>query len=177
MKFTETKLPGAYLIELEPRRDERGYFARAWCAEEFGALGLNTQIAQINVGHSLRQGTVRGMHLQRPPHAEVKLVRCTRGVVFDVMVDLRADSPTCGQWAGYELSPDNGRMLYIPEGFAHGYQTLTDEAEICYQTSRAYAAAAATGVRYNDPKFGIDWPLDVSTISDADQHWPDFVQP
>jgi dTDP-4-dehydrorhamnose 3,5-epimerase len=175
MKFTETPLPGGYLVELEKRCDDRGYFARVWCAEEFAAHGLDPRVCQFNAGFSHRPGTLRGMHFQLPPFAEVKLIRCTRGAVYDVMVDLREDSPTCGQYFGAELTPENGRMLYVPEGFAHGYQTLVADSELVYQTTQPYQAAAASGIRYDDPVLNIPWPLPVSCISAQDQRWPGYV--
>lgn len=177
MIFTETPLQGAYQIEPERRGDERGHFARIWCAQEFAEHGLSTTLVQVNAGYSTRKGTLRGMHFQSAPEQEVKLVRCTRGAVYDVMVDLRPGSPTYCGWYAAELTPDNGRMLYLPEGFAHGYLTLTDNAEISYQTSRAYAPGHATGVRYDDPAFGIDWPMPPAVLSDADRQWPAFQSP
>jgi dTDP-4-dehydrorhamnose 3,5-epimerase len=174
LKLTALELAGAYLIELEPRRDERGYFARQWCETEFAAAGLSTSIAQINTQFSPDMGTLRGMHLQTGAECEVKVVRCLRGAAYDVLIDLRRDSPTCRRWVARELTPDNGRMLYVPEGFAHGYQTLQANTEVLYLTSKKYAPAAATGVRYNDPSFAIAWPLPVTRISDQDCNWPDF---
>lgn len=172
MLFTETSLPGAYVIDLEKRGDERGHFARAWCRREFETLALASEIEQINVAYSPRRGTLRGMHFQRPPHEEAKLVRCTRGAIFDVIVDLRPDSPTQLHWFAAELTADNGRMLYVPRGFAHGYQTLEDGTEITYQTTHAFVPHAASGVRFDDPALGIRWPLHVSSISAADRAWP-----
>jgi dTDP-4-dehydrorhamnose 3,5-epimerase len=163
-----------FLIEVNEIVDDRGVFARAWCVDEFARQGLDSDVLQINLGFSHRRGTLRGMHFQRPPHAEAKYVRCTRGAVFDVAVDVRAGSPTCGRWVGFELSACNRRGLYVPPGYAHGYQTLSDESEILYTTSARYAAASATGVRYDDAAFGIRWPGPVSVISHADSHWPDF---
>lgn len=174
MILSELPLAGGYLIEPEYREDERGHFARIWCAREFAQHGLSTALVQVNIGYSKRKGTLRGMHFQNAPHAEVKLVRCTRGAVYDVMVDLRPESPTHGRWYGAELTPDNGKMLYIPERFGHGYLTLTNHAEISYQTSRPYVADAATGVAYNDPAFGIDWPMEPTVLSDADRNWPPY---
>jgi dTDP-4-dehydrorhamnose 3,5-epimerase len=174
MIFTETKLKGAYLIELERVTDERGHFARCWCAKEFSSHGLSPIVAQVNVGHSAKKGTVRGMHFQTAPHAEVKVVHCSRGSLYDVIIDLRNGSPTKGQWVGVELTADSGRMLYVPEGFAHGYQTLGDDTDLVYQTSQLYVKESATGVRYNDPAFGITWPLPVSIISGADRNWSDY---
>jgi dTDP-4-dehydrorhamnose 3,5-epimerase len=174
MIFTPTELRDAFLVEIEPRADARGFFARTWCHKEFEAHGLSTAVAQANTAVSPRKGTLRGLHYQEAPFAEVKLVRCTRGAVYDVIVDLRPDSPTYRRWIGLELSADNHRMLYVPEGFAHGYQTLSDDAELWYQTSQFYAPAAARGVRYDDPAFDMRWPLAVTVISDADHGWPLF---
>jgi len=172
VNFTETKLKGAYIIDIREIADDRGFFARGWCEDEFKQHGLNPRVAQLNLGFNLKRGTLRGMHFQKAPKAEVKVVRCTRGAVFDVMVDLRPDSPTRGRWVGVELTEDNHRMLYVPEGFAHGYQTLADRSEIHYQTSEFYAPELATGVRFDDPVFGIEWPLPVESISDQDREWP-----
>lgn len=174
MEFQETELPGAYLVRLKRIEDERGFFARAWCGEEFRRAGLNPSLSQINVGFSRRLGTVRGMHFQVSPFGEAKLVRCTQGAIFDVIVDLREDSSTRGRWFGYELSAENRMMLYLPEGFAHGYQTLCDNTEMYYHASVPYAPAAARGIRFNDPAIGIKWPLPPSIISDADAKWPDY---
>jgi dTDP-4-dehydrorhamnose 3,5-epimerase len=174
MEFSETSLKGAYLVRLKLIQDERGYFARGWCREEFLQHGLNPQMVQLNVGFSLRRGTVRGMHYQLAPHGEAKYVRCTRGAIYDVIIDLREGSPTLRQWFGIELTPDSGLMLYAPEGFAHGYQSLQNDTEMYYMTSSPYAPAAARGVRYDDPAFGVRWPLPVSVISKADRDWPDF---
>ena len=176
MEFSETGLKGACLIQLQKREDERGFFARAWCREEFQQHGLNPDMVQLNTGFSHRRGTLRGLHYQLAPHAEAKFIRCTRGAIYDVIVDLRAGSPTLGKWYGAELTPDNGLMLYAPEGFAHGYQTLRDDTEMYYLTSAPYAPQAARGVRYDDPAFGVRWPLPVSLISAADREWPDFKQ-
>lgn len=174
MDFTETLLKGAYVVRQKRAEDHRGFFARAWCQQEFSAEGLNPNMVQLNVGFSPVVGTLRGLHYQDAPHAEAKLVRCTRGAIFDVIVDLRSDSPTRGQWLGMELTPSNGLMLYAPEGFAHGYQTLAPETEMYYMTSAFYAASAARGVRYDDVSLGIQWPRTVAAISDADRAWPDF---
>ena len=174
MDFTETKLKGAFVVRQKRIEDARGFFARAWCADEFAAHGLNPSIIQLNTAFNRRAGAVRGLHFQSEPHAEAKFVRCTRGAIFDVAVDLRPDSPTRGQWVGEELTADNGAMLYIPEGFAHGYQTLSDETEMYYTTTAVFAPAAAGGYRHNDPAFAIAWPLPVSIISDADAKWPDY---
>ena len=174
MKFSETKIKGAFLIELECRQDNRGYFARSWCAAEYDAHGLNSKLAQINIAFSTKRATLRGMHYQLPPYQEAKTVRCTRGSILDVVVDLRSDSATHKQWAAFELTPDNQRILYIPEGCAHGYQTLQDETEIEYLTTVPYAPQSARGVRFDDVAFSINWPLPPSLISDADRGWPDY---
>ncbi len=171
MRFTEL-LNGAYLIDIEPRGDERGFFARGWCAREFEQQGLVNRMVQANLSFNATAGTLRGLHFQREPHAEVKLVRCTRGALFDVVVDLRPDSPTYRQWAGAELSADNRRAMYVPEGFAHGLQTLCDDTEVFYQVSAFYAPQAEGGLRWDDPAIGIDWPLPVAQISDKDSAWP-----
>jgi dTDP-4-dehydrorhamnose 3,5-epimerase len=175
VQFTATALAGVFIIDLKKIADDRGFFARAWCRDTFAQQGLNPSQTQLNVGFSHKKGTLRGLHFQKAPHAEAKTVRCTRGAVFDVAVDLREGSRTRGQWVGVELTADNHRQLYIPEGFAHGYQTLVDSSEIEYFTTHVYAAAAASGVRYDDPAFGISWPLPVTVISDADRKWADFT--
>lgn len=174
MKFTETKLAGAYEIELEMIGDERGFFARAYCQEEFAEHGLMTEVCQANLSLSRHRGTLRGMHLQVPPAAENKLVRCISGAIQDVILDLRPDSATFGDWLGVELSSENRKMLYVPEGFAHGFQTLTDDAEVFYQVSEFYAPEHERGVRYDDPRFGMEWPLPVAEISEKDASWPDY---
>ena len=174
MIFTETELAGAYTVELKRIEDDRGFFARAWCVDEFAAHGLAIDLAQMNVARNNRRGILRGLHYQRPPDTECKLIRCTRGAVYNVIVDLRKESPTFCDWFGMELSADNHAMIYSPVGFANGYQTLTDDAEICYQTTKRYAPDAATGIRFDDPAFGIAWPLDVTGTSPADASWPDF---
>jgi dTDP-4-dehydrorhamnose 3,5-epimerase len=168
----ETTLPGAYVIEPEKINDHRGYFARVWCQRELRQHGLKTDLAQSNVGFSDRKGTLRGLHFQKSPHAEVKIVRCTRGAMFDVIVDLRRESPTYKQWFGVELSDENSRMIYVPEGFAQGYMTLTDNTEMNYHTSDFYSADAASGVRYDDPAFGIQWPFAATVVSEQDRKWP-----
>jgi dTDP-4-dehydrorhamnose 3,5-epimerase len=176
MIFTETELQGAYLVDVEPKEDDRGFFARAWCRDEFESHGLSTEIAQCNIAYNDRAGTLRGMHFQSHPHAEVKLVRCTRGAVYDVIIDLRPQSPTFMGWLGVELTEESSRMLYVPEGFAHGYQTLVDETETHYQISQAYAPEAAAGVRWDDPAFGIKWPpVEHRIVSSKDRAWPDFA--
>ena len=172
--FQETDVSGAYIVDLEPRDDARGFFARLWCEREFAAQGLSTRIAQINTAFNDRKGTLRGLHFQLSPHEEVKVVRCTRGAMFDVVVDLRPGSPTYRKWAGVELTADNRRLLYVPEGCAQGYQTLENETEMYYFTSNAFAPDFARGVRHNDPAFGITWPLPVAALSPQDESWPDF---
>ena len=161
-------------IHLEPKSDERGFFARAWCREEFRAQGLNDTLVQCNVSFNRRKGTLRGLHYQMAPFAETKLVRCTRGAIYDVVVDLRPQSPTFKDWTSTVLSAENRLSLYIPEGCAHGFLTLEDEAEIFYQMSEVYDAASARGVRWDDPAFRIDWPDRVNVISERDRSYPDF---
>ena len=175
MLFEETDLCGAWLIEAEPAHDERGFFARTFCAREFATRGLTTHFVQNSTSQSKRRGTLRGMHFQRPPHGEVKVVSCLRGALWDVIIDLRPGSPTYRQWQGFELTAANRRQLYIPEGFAHGFQTLCDDTQAGYLISAFYVPEAAAGVRYDDPAFGIAWPLPVSVISDKDRSWPDFL--
>ena len=176
MIFNETKLKGAYLIELELLRDERGYFARSWSQREFAEQGLDARLAECNVSFNKRRGTLRGMHYQLAPHGQAKLVRCTRGAIYDVIVDLRPRSETFRQWVGFELSADNGRMLYVPEEFAHGFQTLTDDSEVFYQMSSPYAPESARGVRFDDPAFKIEWPpADERIIIARDREYPDFT--
>lgn len=172
MIFTETKLSGAYIIDLDPREDDRGFFARSWCAEEFKRHGLNPRLAQCNISFNRKRGTLRGMHYQIAPHEEAKLVRCTRGAIFDVMIDLQVESPMFHQWVAVELSAENHRAVYIPEGFAHGFQTLTDNVEIFYQMSDVYFPDLARGVRWNDPAFGINWPIQDVIVSKLDQGFP-----
>jgi dTDP-4-dehydrorhamnose 3,5-epimerase len=172
MIFHETTLPGAYVLEAERFSDDRGFFARIWCKNELEAHGLNRVVLQSNVGFSYRKGTVRGLHFQKPPHAEVKIVRCTRGAIFDVIVDLRPESPSYCQWFGVELTQENRRMIYVPGGFAQGYMTLEDNTEMYYHTSEVFAPRAAFGVRFDDPAFGIRWPLAPSVISQQDRNWP-----
>jgi dTDP-4-dehydrorhamnose 3,5-epimerase len=177
MTWTELKLKGAFTYELEPFRDNRGFFARTFSAEDFAEKGLNPKVTQCNLSYNYKKGTLRGMHFQVEPAAEVKLVRCTRGAVYDVIVDIRPGSPTYLEYVGVELSADNRRTLYVPEMFAHGYQTLTDDAEVFYQVSQDFAPQHARGYRYNDPAFNIEWPLPVSEISEKDKNWPGFTLP
>ena len=176
MIFKETQLAGAFLIELERFEDQRGFFARAYDEKEFRDHGLTPRVVQCNVSYNEHEGTLRGMHYQATPHEEAKLIRCTRGAIYDVIVDLRPSSPTYARWTGEELTADNRRMLYVPEGFAHGYQTLEAGTETFYQVSEFYAPQAERGVRWDDPLFGIEWPkTGRRVISDKDAAWPDFV--
>lgn len=175
MVFVETKLEGAYLVKLEPYEDERGFFALSWSKKEFAARGLESRLAECNVSFNRKKGTLRGMHYQEAPYGQVKLVRCTRGAIFDVIVDLRPSSPTFKQWEGTELSAENRHALYVPRDFAHGFQTLTDDAEILYQMSDPFVPGSGRGVRWNDPAFGIDWPDDVRIINQRDADYPDFA--
>src|SRR5215210_6155101 len=172
MIFTETELQGAFVIDLERREDNRGFFARAFCQHEFTDHGLKPVIAQANIGFNRRRGCVRGMHYQYPPAAETKVVRCTRGGVFDVIVDLRPESPTYLEHISVELTADNHRAIYIPERFAHGYQALEDETETSYQVGEFYTPGAEGGLRYDDPDLGLTWPLSVTEISEKDERWP-----
>jgi dTDP-4-dehydrorhamnose 3,5-epimerase len=174
MIFTPAPIQGAFVIDLELRIDERGQFARAWCAAEFARAGLDVRIAQINTARSTVAGTLRGLHFQLPPHAEAKLVRCTQGAVFDVVVDLRPASPSFRRWHGVLLDAAGGRMLYIPEGCAHGYITLCANSDLMYQASVPYAPKHAKGLRYDDPAFAIVWPRPVELVSQADLNWPQF---
>jgi dTDP-4-dehydrorhamnose 3,5-epimerase len=171
MRFLETKLDGAWLIEPEPIRDSRGYFARTFCTRDFEERGLESRFVQHSRSFSATKGTLRGLHFQTAPHEEVKLVSCVSGAVFDVIVDMRPESPSYRQWQGFELSADNKRQLYVPAGFAHGFQTLTDDAELNYLISAFYEPAASTGISYDDPALGVTWPLPVSVISDRDRSW------
>jgi dTDP-4-dehydrorhamnose 3,5-epimerase len=171
MKFSQTAVQGAWLVEVNRITDDRGFFARVWCQDEFTQHGIEAGWVQANVGLSIRAGTLRGMHYQRDPHAEAKLVRCTRGAVYDVALDLRPASPSYLRWVGVTLDASEHTMLYIPEGCAHGYQTLADDSEIVYFTSAPYDRDAATGARYDDPAFGIEWPLAVEVISGQDAGW------
>ncbi len=175
MIFVETKPKGAFVVTLEPLKDERGFFARAWCQKVFEAHGLSSRLVQANISYNKVRGTLRGMHYQVAPCAEAKLVRCTRGAIFDVIIDLRPDSLTYRQWVGVQLTADNRKMLYVPEGFAHGFESLEDDTEVFYQVSQFYSPAHERGVRYDDPAFGIEWPIDVRVISDKDRSWPDHV--
>jgi dTDP-4-dehydrorhamnose 3,5-epimerase len=172
MKFVPTALAGAYIIEVEPHADSRGFFARTFCAREFARHGLETDFVQCSVSMNRTRGTLRGMHYQLPPAGEVKLVRCTAGAIHDVIVDLRQDSPTYRQHFSVDLTAQNRCALYVPKTFAHGFQTLEDDTEIFYQMSAFYAPDKSAGVRFDDPKFGIQWPLPVAAIADKDRTWP-----
>jgi dTDP-4-dehydrorhamnose 3,5-epimerase len=172
MHFVETGIAGARLITPSPYQDERGRFMRAWCSKEFSEHAIDFSPVQSNLGFSKKKGTVRGMHFQVAPALEAKLVRCTRGAIFDVVLDLRPDSLSHGKWYGAELSAQNGHMFYVPEGCAHGYQTLEDDTEVFYMASEFYTPSAARGVRFDDPAFAIQWPLPATMISDQDRNWP-----
>ena len=174
MKFIETKLKGAFVVELERLEDERGFFARSWCEREAAAYDLHPKWVQCNISFNKQKATLRGMHYQSAPFEEAKLVRCTMGAMYDVIIDLRPNSFTFRQWMAVELSAENRRMLFVPEGFAHGFLTLDDNSEIFYLMSAFYAPAHARGVRWNDPAFAIEWPMDVRVISDKDRNYADF---
>ncbi|MBC7544239.1 MAG: dTDP-4-dehydrorhamnose 3,5-epimerase [Candidatus Sericytochromatia bacterium] len=172
MEFQPLPLAGAWLITLTHLGDERGSFARTFCAETFAAHGLNPVVAQCNVSVNARRGTLRGLHFQREPHDEAKLVRCVRGTIWDVIVDLRPESPTFRQWTAVDLDAAAGRQLYVPEGMAHGFQTLCDDVEVLYQMSAPYVPAAASGLRWDDPDLAIPWPVAASILSERDRSWP-----
>ena len=174
MLFRATELAGVRLIDLEPATDERGFFARNFCEKEFAAQGLETRFVQHSVSYTARRGSVRGMHFQRPPHEEVKLLRCIKGAIHDVLIDLRPSSPTYRRWESYELTAENRRQLYVPAGLAHGFQTLLPDTEVAYLISAFYAPTAAAGLRHDDPAFSIAWPLPVADISTKDRAWPDL---
>ena len=175
MIFTETKLKGAFILKLEKLADERGFFARTWCQREFKAHGLNPRLVQCSISYNKSKGTLRGIHYQTAPYEEAKLVRCTLGAIYDVIIDLRPKSPTFTKYVAEILTAQNHKMLYVPEGFAHGFLTLEDNTEVFYQISEFYSAEHAKGVRWNDPAFGIEWPLAPSTMSDRDRSCPDFM--
>ncbi len=174
MRFTETKLKGAFLVHIDPIEDERGFFARSWCQEEFEMHGLNPRLVQCNISFNKKRGTLRGMHYQVAPFAEAKLVRCTKGSVYDVIIDLREDSPTYKQWFPVELTDGNHKAIYVPEDFAHGFLTLTDHTEVFYQMTEFYHPECARGVRWDDPAFGIDWCFVPIEMSNRDRYYPDF---
>lgn len=175
MNFIETKLKGAFIIELERIEDERGFFSRTWCKREFEAHGLSPNLVQCNISFNSKKNTLRGMHYQIAPHAEAKLIRCTKGSIYDVILDLRNDSKTFKDWFSVELTEKNRKMFYVPEGFAHGFLTLEDNTEVLYQMSEFYAPECAKGIRWNDPSFGIEWPADGAVISEKDTQYLDFV--
>lgn len=175
MRFIETPLNSAFVIEPERLEDDRGFFARTWCQREFSAHGLNPNLVQCNVSFNSKTGTLRGMHHQAAPHEEAKLVRCTMGSIYDVIIDIRPDSTTYKAWFAVELTALNRKMLYVPEGFSHGFLTLADDTEVFYQMSEFYSPDCASGIRWNDPQFGIIWPEVVSIIADKDKHFPDFA--
>ena len=174
MKFTPTKLKGAYIIDIEKREDERGFFARTFCANEFSEYDLENKFVQANMSFNYKKGTLRGMHFQKAPYGEDKLVRCTKGSLYDVIIDLRPGSETFKQWIGVELTEENRRALFVPKGFAHGFITLEDNTEINYLVTQFYTPAADSGVRYNDPAFNIAWPVKVTSVSEKDKNHPDF---
>ncbi len=177
MRLTETKLAGVFLVDVEPVEDERGFFARTWCSDEMRAKGLNPVVTQTSYSQNRLRGTLRGMHYQRDPCGETKIVSCIRGRIWDVVLDLRRDSPTYCQWVGAELTDRNYRAFYIPPGCAHGMQTLEDDTVVAYKITPAYVATHAAGVRWNDPAFAIEWPLpDAPTLSPRDRALPDFVR-
>ena len=174
MIFTETNLPGAFIIDLDKKQDSRGFFARTFCINEFEAHGLKSTVVQCNLSSNNQKGTVRGMHYQKHPSTETKLVRCIRGAIYDVIIDLRPESPTYSSYIGVELTSENHRALYVPDNFAHGFQVLADDTEVLYQMGDFYAPEYACGYRYDDPTFSIKWPLPVSEISDKDLAWSSF---
>jgi dTDP-4-dehydrorhamnose 3,5-epimerase len=176
MKFYETKLQGVFEIHLEPYLDERGFFARSWCQQAFASHSLHTKVVQCSVSFNVRKGTLRGLHYQAVPYAETKIVRCTRGALYDVVVDLRSQSPTFKEWIAVVLTATNRHMVYVPEGCAHGFLTLEDETEIFYQMSEYYYAESARGVRWDDPAFQIVWPSEVAVISERDRTYPNWEQ-
>lgn len=175
MRFVETDVPGAWILEQERHADDRGFFARTWCARELAEHGLDPRLSQCSVSFNHRRGTLRGLHYQAPPRAEAKVVRCTRGALFDVAVDLRPDSPAFRRWVGVELTPENGRALYVPKGFGHGFLTLADSTEVAYEISEAYSPEHARGVRFDDPLLGIAWPGRVEVIAPRDRDYPDVA--
>ena len=175
MIFTETNLKDAFVIDLEKVADKRGFFARTYCEREFRSHGLNPRVVQCNASFNHLKGTLRGMHFQAAPYEEAKLIRCTRGSIYDAIIDLRRDSPTFKKYFAVVLSAENGKMLYVPQGFAHGFQTLENDTEVFYQISEFYVAESARGVRWNDPAFGVEWPADDRIILDRDQSYPDFT--
>lgn len=176
MLFAETKLKGAFVIEIKKLEDNRGFFGRSWCANEMAEHGLKSDIKQVNNSLSLKKGTIRGMHYQNDPYQETKLVRCTKGAIFDVIIDLRPHSPTYKQWIGVELNADNRKMLYVPEDFAHGFITLEDNCEVNYLVTQFYTPGAESGIRWDDPAFGIEWPIQPTIVSEKDQTHPNYLK-
>ncbi len=174
MKFTETRLQGAFVVDLKKMEDERGFFARAFCHNEFEQHGMVPDVVQANMSWNQVSGTLRGMHYQHHPYQETKFIRCTRGAIFDVIIDLRKESPTHGQWVGIELTADNRSALFVPRDFAHGFITLTDDTEVLYLVSQSYQPGSEGGIRWNDPRFGIEWPIEPVCISEKDANWPDY---
>ena len=174
MKFSHLSLEGAYAIDLEPKEDERGFFARSFCEEEFSKWGLKGKYPQCNVSFNRKKGTLRGIHYSVPPFSEAKLVRCTQGMVYDLLLDLRSDSPTFLRWTSLEISSKNRKMVYVPEGVAHGFLTLEDDSELFYQMSAPFHSSYARGVRWNDPQFTIKWPMDPTVISENDRNFPNY---
>ncbi len=177
MIFRETKLGGAFIVELEKFEDDRGFFARSWSEREFAGRGLESCLVECNISFNKQKGTLRGMHYQAPPHGQIKMVRCTSGSIYDVIIDLRTESPTFKQWIGVELDAGNRLTLYVPKGFAHGFQTLENETEVFYQMSSPYVPESGRGVRWSDPAFGIDWPIIEGIINERDRAYPDFTWP
>lgn len=174
MRFSETELSGAFVVDLDLNQDERGFFARSWCQKEFGERGLCTQFVQSNISFNRTAGIIRGLHFQKAPYEEIKLVRCTMGKIFDVIVDIRSESKTFLRWVGVELSADNRKMMYVPKGFAHGFQTLVDNSEVFYEMSEFFYSAHSDGIRWNDHSLGISWPIENPIVSLRDQHLPLF---
>jgi dTDP-4-dehydrorhamnose 3,5-epimerase len=174
MIFIETELQGVYIVDLEFHRDERGFFGRTWCQNEFKERGLNPNLVQCNISYNAKRGTLRGMHYQTDPYQEAKLVRCTSGKIYDAVIDLRPDSITFKRWLAFTLTENSYRAIYIPEGFAHGFQTLEDNTEVFYQMSEFFHPEAARGVRWNDPEFHVEWPIETTIISEKDQNYPNW---
>ncbi len=174
MIFTETRLRGAFIVEIKKLEDDRGFFGRAWCQDEFREHGLDAEIRQINTSYTIHKGTVRGMHYQIEPYKEAKFIRCTKGRIYDVIIDLRTGSPTFMQWVGHELSEDNYRMVFVPGNFAHGFVTLEDHCEVYYPVTEFYTPGSERGIRYNDPAFHIEWPEEVKIVSEKDANHPLF---
>ncbi len=174
MIFKGTNLQDAFIIDLEKHQDERGFFARVYCEKEFRDHGIDPGVVQANVSYNKFSNTLRGFHYQAEPYGEAKLMRCTKGSIYDVIIDVRPDSPSYKQWIGVELTESNHRMLYVPEGFAHGFITLQDETEVTYLVSEFYTPSAEKGIRWDDPAFGVEWPVEVKVISEKDRNWPDY---